>query len=237
MSSSAITSVTPTLSVMVLAGGRSSRMGKDKALLPTENGQPLLLKTVQVAQSLATEVVIVTPWPERYRDSIPDSVTFLKEPSPSDPADLELSALGLSAGPLNGFSCGWHAIASDWCLLLACDLPYLDSAIMQRWWAWLTSYLDQTSHPAKKEPAPTASLTPGPKGWEPLCGYYHRRCIPSLTQHLQSGQHSFQSWLSKISVVPYQAVPERMLFNCNTPTDWVAVNAPYSTPIPDLSEI
>lgn len=207
----------PSLSVMVLAGGRSRRMGKDKALLPMESGQSLLLKTVQIAQQLSTETVVVTPWPERYQGSIPDSVSFIKEPSPP----TSPSALPLCAGPLSGFAYGWQAISSDWCLLLACDLPYLEFVVMQHWWDWLIAYLDDT----QGHFTPMASLTPGPKGWEPLCGYYHRSCIPSLNQYLHRGQNSFQAWLSVAPVVPYRSVPSKMLFNCNTPTDWAVVSA------------
>ena len=205
---------------MVLAGGRSRRMGKDKALLPLGNGQSLLLKTIQIAQLLATEVVVVTPWPERYRDLLPASVTFIKEPSPPSNS----LAPPLCAGPLSGFAYGWQTVSSDWCLLLACDLPYLESAVLQDWWNWLTAYLNET----KNSPTPMASLTSGPKGWEPLCGYYHRRCIASLTQYLQSEQNSFQSWLSQMPIVPYPSVPKQMLFNCNKPADWAAVSTHLS---------
>lgn len=214
------------LSVMVLAGGRSRRMGQDKALLPMEDDQPLLLKTVQVAQSLTSNIVIVTPWIERYQALLPESVILLKEPpQPS-------SSTSKSAGPLSGFVYGWEAVPSAWCLLLACDMPYLEGLHLRRWWAWLQSELENPS----ASPSPMASLAPFSqavegvsrknkrKGWEPLCGYYHRRCLPSLTQHLESGQHSFQSWLSKISVVPYYSLPEQMLFNCNTPADWAVVS-------------
>ncbi|MEM8503746.1 MAG: molybdenum cofactor guanylyltransferase [Cyanobacteria bacterium P01_D01_bin.1] len=217
---SATHSVAHSLSVMVLAGGQSRRMGKDKALLPMENGQPLLLKTVQAAQSLSTNIVVVTPWPERYQPLLPEFVALVKDPLPSA---LSSSAT-LSAGPLSGFAHGWGAISSDWCLLLACDMPYLDFSHLQQWWLWLNAKLD---NPSTGLPTPMASLVPGKKssksGWEPLCGYYHRSGIPSLTQHLESGQHSFQSWLSKIPVAPYYSIPERVLFNCNTPGDWNVV--------------
>ncbi len=216
---------------MVLAGGRSRRMGKDKALLPMADGQPLLLKTVQSARSLTSNVIVVTPWPARYQALLPDTVTFVKEPLP--PATPSESAI--SAGPLSGFTYGWQAVSSDWCLLLACDLPYLDPAVMQRWWSWLQEELiskelvrKTLADQSKDSPLPMASLTSGKRGWEPLCGYYHRRCIPSLVQYLDSGQKSFQSWLSKVPILSYQSVPKRMLFNCNTPTDWVIVSPPSS---------
>ncbi len=216
---------------MILAGGRSQRMGRDKALLPMATGQPLLLRTVQVAERLAQNIVVVTPWPERYRALLSKSVILVKEPLPpaysSKPlSDGTTSDAPASAGPLSGFAYGWQAIPSSWCLLLACDLPYLDASYLQRWWGWLSALENSSSDLSPRSPLPLASLVPSKsskKGWEPLCGYYHRRCIPSLEQQLESDQKAFQSWLSKIPIAPYQAMPEQMLFNCNTPGDWAAV--------------
>ncbi len=208
-------SVSPALSAVILAGGRSRRMGQDKALLTTPSGQPLLAQTAQIAQQLTAEVVVVTPWPERYRQVVPPTVRLLPE---------DQSRGDSPRGPLSGFAQGWTQIHADWCLLLACDLPYLESAILQRWWRWLLAQTEHWQRLAEPPaPLPVASLTPGIKGWEPLCGYYHRRCLPGLLRRLASGDRSFQSWLTTVPIAAYSAVPRSMLFNCNTPSDWQAV--------------
>lgn len=187
------------LACVILAGGRSRRMGQDKALLSLPDGQLLLNRTVEVARSLTPTICVVTPWPERYQSVITSAPQWIKDTQES--------------GPLTGFSQAWPQIQADWCLLLACDLPNLDAQILQQWWAWVAAQEETAA-------SPRASLVKGAKGWEPLCGYYHRRCVPGLNQHLASGDLAFQSWLSTLAIAAYSAVPSAMLFNCNTPADW-----------------
>jgi len=62
------------LTAIVLAGGQSSRMGQDKALL-TMGKQSLLSYVCNVAQESVNWVFIVTPWVEKYR-SVIDQPSF-----------------------------------------------------------------------------------------------------------------------------------------------------------------
>ncbi|MBD0362845.1 MAG: NTP transferase domain-containing protein, partial [Coleofasciculus sp. C3-bin4] len=52
---------TVSLSAIVLAGGQSSRMGRDKALI-TLQGVPLLRQVCEVALNCASPVYVVTSW-------------------------------------------------------------------------------------------------------------------------------------------------------------------------------
>ena len=203
-------------------------MGQDKALLTLPNGQLLLQRTAQVAQQLTSDILVVTPWPERYRPILSSTVRLVKEQTAS-----EAPAAANPLGPLDGFAQGWSQVRSDWCLLLACDLPNLAPTALQQWWDWLMA-LSLAERPSAHlcsearltdaaNPQIMASLTPGTKGWEPLCGYYHRRCLPGLHRHIAGPDRSFQSWLTTIPIVAYRALPPSMLFNCNTPKDWLEV--------------
>lgn len=229
-------------SVIVLAGGYSRRMGQDKALL-VYRGQSLLARTIQVASQISDDVLLVTPWPERYQEELPDSVQYVTEQVPSTQTSIESSrslesTKRRSAGPLSGFACGWQQVCSDWCLLLACDLPYLEVLPLKRWWHWIQT---QTADnwPDDSRPCefaqPAASLvrinnaskhkhSEDQMYWQPLCGYYHRSCLVKLEQREQK-QRSFQRWLSTIPIAQYSDIPPRMLFNCNTPSDWRQVEA------------
>lgn len=223
----------PSLSAIILAGGHSRRMGQDKALLTTPGGQPLLSQTAQIAQQMTPDVTVVTAWPDRYQSILPSGVQLIREfanESANESASNALTAAP-SAGPLSGFAQGWSQVQGDWCLLLACDLPYLKAAPLSQWWRWLLA--NPSTNPLAPPPAnslappiaPMASLAPGVKGWEPLCGYYHRHCLAALQHYLQvpANAHSFQAWLTMISVEPYFHLPSQMLFNCNTPQDWATV--------------
>ncbi|MEH2312870.1 MAG: molybdenum cofactor guanylyltransferase [Nostoc sp.] len=188
------------LTAIVLAGGKSSRMGQDKALIPIQ-GVPLLQLVCGIAQSCADTVYVVTPWPERYQDLLLPGCQFIRE--------VPLSKESLAHGPLVGFSQGLAEVQTEWVLLLACDLPRLRVEVLQDW----VTRLDNVGDNA------IAALADHPKGWEPLCGFYRRRCLPQLLEFINQGGRSFQQWLRQYPVEVLPLAEPEMLFNCNTPED------------------
>ena len=180
--------------VIVLAGGQSSRMGRDKALLEIA-GKSLLQRALEVAAAIAPQVYILTAWPDRYRSTLTEESQFLVEYNPG-------------SGPLVALTQGLTEITADWILLLACDLPLLDAQIIQNWTNQLTDF-----------PPSTLAVVPYQNSrWEPLCGFYRQQSLPSLQSFIDQGGRSFQVWLNQISAIPLP-VGEResvMLLNCNT---------------------
>lgn len=185
------------LGAIVLAGGKSLRMGTDKALLAV-NGKTLLQNTCETAQACGAEpILIVTPWQQRYAAlKLPEQCEFIDEISPKS--------------PLSGFALGLSWLKTEWVLLLACDLPNLQSQTIKTWYQQLR-YLPLEA---------IAYLPKQVKGWEPLCGFYRSSCLESLQRHLQAGEHSWQSWLDRSPVMEIPNVDGEMLFNCNMPTDY-----------------
>ena len=109
------------LTAIVLAGGQSARMGKDKALIPID-GVPLIGKICNIAKACSDRVYVVTSWPERYREIIPTDCQLIPEvPIPGE---------NQPNGPLVGFTQGLNRVESDWVLLLACDLPKLRADVL-----------------------------------------------------------------------------------------------------------
>ncbi|MEH2299228.1 MAG: molybdenum cofactor guanylyltransferase [Nostoc sp.] len=188
------------LTAIVLAGGKSSRMRQDKALIPIQ-GVPLLQRVCGIAQSCADAVYVVTPWPERYQDLLLPGCQFIRE--------VPLSKESLAHGPLVGFSQGLAEVQTEWVLLLACDLPRLRVEVLQDWVTRLDSVGDNA----------IAALADHPKGWEPLCGFYRHRCLPQLLEFINGGGRSFQQWLRQYPVEVLPLAEPEMLFNCNTPQD------------------
>jgi molybdopterin-guanine dinucleotide biosynthesis protein A len=209
--------MTNDLSAIVLAGGRSSRMGRDKALIAI-NGVPLLHFVCNVAQGCVNTVYVVTPWQERYQEIVPPGCQFIREIPLAEeitdtdnlPASERQSVRASSAhGPLIGFAQGLMQVETDWVLLLACDLPRLRLEILQSW----VVELDKVNEGA------IASLTRTAKGWDPLCGFYRRHCLPGLWEYINAGGRSFQGWLNKYPIEEFFISDKGMLFNCNTPED------------------
>lgn len=186
------------VAAIVLAGGQSSRMGQDKALLDVD-GVPLLQRVYEVAAKCASIVYVITPWPERYR-SLNLPCIWL----------TEIQSHGAPHGPLVGFAQGLAQVEADWVLLLACDLPRLQADVIQAW----------IEHLAADESI-AAVLHHSEKGWEPLCGFYRRSCLPVLEQYIAEGGRSFQGWLTTQTVLALPLIASEMLFNCNTPEDLV----------------
>ncbi len=222
------------LTAIVLAGGKSSRMGQDKALIPIQ-GVPLLQQVCEIAKGCADSVYIVTPWPERYRDLLLPACEFIRElPLPqqdtgtqgqqdtenylrtSPPLGVPTSSSFPASlpslhthGPLVGFAQGLAQVQTEWVLLLACDLPRLRVEVLQEW----STTLDTVANNK------IAALAHHPKGWEPLCGFYRRRCLPQLLDFINQGGRSFQEWLRQYPVEVLPLPEPEMLFNCNTPED------------------
>jgi len=188
------------LTAIVLAGGKSGRMGKDKALIPIE-GMPLIGRICNIAKSCSDRVYVVTSWPERYREIIPKDCHLIPE--------VPIAGESQPSGPLVGFVRGLVHVESDWVLLLACDLPKLRADVLQDWVVKL----------AEVQREAIALLVQQEWGWEPLCGFYRRSCLPELTQFIQQGGRSFQQFLASQTVAELPLTDREMLFNCNRPED------------------
>lgn len=199
----------PSVSIIILAGGRSSRMGRDKATIEIDGVS--LIRRIYDAGDRAlnhslncdrASIYVVTPWIERYRSRLPPDCLFIHETRPHQ-------------GPLVGFSQGLSHINTDWVLLLACDLPYLSATAIESWLPGLADISPQSLAYLPKHPQ---------KGWEPLCGFYRRNSLTLLQDYLQTGGRSFQGWLTGCQVAELIVTNPQWLFNCNTPNDLIPNN-------------
>ncbi|MGB3201382.1 MAG: molybdenum cofactor guanylyltransferase [Nodosilinea sp.] len=193
---------------VVLAGGRSSRMGHDKALISL-GPEILIQRTCRVARAATDAVYVVTPWGDRYRPLLPDTVQFI--------AEQPLPGLGETfQGPLVALvqALTWlhHRPEGSpvWVLLLACDMPNLSAATLSTWRAEL----------AALSPTCLAYLPQRQHRWEPLCGFYRMTALGPLQQYAIASQgRSLQSWLNQHPVQPIPLGDDAILANLNTPHD------------------
>lgn len=102
------------IAAYVLAGGRSSRMGQDKALLSL-GGRPLVQHAVSKLRQLTEEVYLLGSRPELapFAPLVPD----LRE----------------GCGPLGGIEAALAHTSREWILVLPVDMPFLPTALLHGW--------------------------------------------------------------------------------------------------------
>lgn len=182
----------------VLTGGQSRRMGRDKALLPVA-GQLMVVRTAKLLRPLAAQVALVGE-PERYGHLglpvLPDCQS--------------------GRGPLAGIVTALRATESDWNLIVACDLPYLETG-------FLRFLLEQVALTPDSE----AVVPQTDDGWQPLCGAYHRRCLPAFEKVLAEGNPKIVRAFEQLRVravgaeeLRRFAFSPRMFKNMNTLEDY-----------------
>ena len=186
-----------TLSAAILAGGRSSRMGRNKALLRL-NGRTLIEHVVQAARSVTDNIFLVT--------NQPDDFAFLQRPMYPD--------IIPNLGPIGGILTALHHCKTQHCLILACDLPFITpdalEALVRR-----TRAHDRG-----------AVLDVG-RGPEPLCGIYPAAALAEVQARIDSGELKLQKLLDRlgVNVVDWHRDRDRVLFNVNTQDDFKAAEA------------
>ena len=102
------------VSGVILAGGKSSRYGQNKALVDI-NGMPLIKRVLGVMENLFPSIILIT--------NTPDAYAFLNLPM------FEDRIKGL--GPLGGIFTGLNVISEKAGFFVACDMPFLNSDLIR----------------------------------------------------------------------------------------------------------
>lgn len=186
-----------TISVIVLAGGASRRMGANKALLPVSDQETLVSRVVANLAVLSDDIVLVSNTPELYAD-LPVRHT----------ADQFVGA-----GPLAGLHAGLQAVQRRWAFIAACDMPLIDHRLV-RYMVLLTEGYDAV--------APRID-----QAIEPLHALYSQDCLPAIEARLKDGQRRMISFYPDVRVrymesreVAIFDREGRSFANANTPEDW-----------------
>lgn len=186
----------------VLAGGESSRMGRDKSVMGL-NGVPLVVGAVRLAGSIAPGAAVIGA-PERLAGL---GLTVIPDDYPG-------------VGPLGGIATALRATGAPWNLILACDLPYLTEP-------WL-DYLVQRAVVSRLD----VVLPMNDRGAEPLCAMYHKRCEPRIRAAIERGTRKVTDGLSGLRIetiapAEWKAFDsDDLLFkNMNSPEDYEEATA------------
>lgn len=107
------TPATP-ISAVILAGGRSTRLGQDKAFLKV-NGQSLVERIIDRLAQLSEEIIIVTNDVDRYEHL---EATVVTDVVPGKAA-------------LGGLHSGLQSASNPHSLVVACDMPFLNLSLLR----------------------------------------------------------------------------------------------------------
>jgi molybdopterin-guanine dinucleotide biosynthesis protein A len=174
----------------VLVGGASSRMGRDKALLPL--GEQTMAQRVAAAVQEAAGSVTLVGDPQRYGG--------LGYAVIADPVS--------GFGPVAGIAAAVNA-GAEWNLVVACDMPAVTAD-------FLRALLD-TARASECDCILPVGPSGRP---EPLCAVYHRRCLAPLQQALRNQVHKVMLALSGARVQKFPVGAEQYLANLNTPDEF-----------------
>jgi molybdopterin-guanine dinucleotide biosynthesis protein A len=191
----------------VLTGGRSSRMGRDKALLPIPRSSAAGSSLPASASSLVERTA------EWVREAAA-SVTLIGMPQRYAHLGLPVVAdLVPDCGPIGGLYTALNITPADWNLIVACDMPALTADFLCRLLA------------AARQ-SPSLCLVPETaSGLHPLCAVYHRRALPAVRSAIDHKRFKMHDLLKSLAAVSWPVADPLPLCNVNTPLEWEAQGA------------
>ena len=178
------------LPCVLFAGGKSSRMGEDKALLPFGGYDTLSEFQYRRLQKIFPKVYISTKNPDKF----------------PFPADFIVDRSDVFA-PTAGFVAVYDALHVERFFVLGVDMPFVDGNVID------------TLLQADKR-ANDATLALNHNGVESLCGIYHRSLQPHFEAMFKEGQHKLRKLLDEVDTVLVPFEKEEAFFNLNKPSEY-----------------
>lgn len=182
------------VSAILLAGGKSSRLGTDKAKVKL-NGESVMIGAIAEKLSEVSDDIVVSSNSRRY-DDITVPVRWVADVKPG-------------AGSLMGLYSGLLAVKHDYAIAVACDMPFINIELLKYMMSLPRDY---------------DALLPriGDKT-EQLHSIYSKSCLPEMERFLESGRLKITAFLGEINVkfVPEDIInkydPQHLaFFNVNT---------------------
>jgi molybdopterin-guanine dinucleotide biosynthesis protein A len=189
---------------IVVCGGRSRRMGTDKARLALDGGVTFLGRAIDLARATCGEVVLACgPTPRHGELGLPLALDEVPD-----------------GGPLAGIAAGLAAVAAERAVVLPLDMPRL-----------VPGLVEALQERALRDGLDACFLR-GQERLEPLCAVYSRRALPAMQRALAAGERRVVAFLeprhggdelcvgelSLCEALPGGADPA-CLENVNTPRD------------------
>ncbi|MBI4790227.1 MAG: molybdenum cofactor guanylyltransferase [Chloroflexi bacterium] len=202
------------VSAVILAGGKSRRMGRDKSFIEFE-GRPLIARVIERVSALSDDVIVVTNDAPAYE---PFGTRLVADVYPGK-------------GSLGGVYSGLLAARHDRVFAVACDMPFLNLDLM-RYMIALASEFDVVI-PRAKDPSGKAKRSTRPHPFlakeidlHPTHAVYAKSCLASIQARLLADDLRIIGILESVSVRVVEEIeidlfdPKHLsFFNMNTPHD------------------
>jgi molybdopterin-guanine dinucleotide biosynthesis protein A len=183
---------------IILAGGKSSRLGRSKALQVIE-GKSLIQWVIDHLTILSTEIIIATAYGEAIPCSSSVRIKMIADIYPGK-------------GPLAGIYSGLTASSSSRAIVVGCDTPFLSVSLLE-YMTHICSTFDVIV-PRIKDKV------------EPLCAVYSKNCLASVQELLEHNKLDINRLFSMVKVryIEEDEInnfdPEHLsFFNINSQTD------------------
>jgi molybdopterin-guanine dinucleotide biosynthesis protein A len=186
------------VTAFVLAGGKSARMGSDKAFVQL-NGRTLLERALETARAVTPEVIVVGERNKfsRYASAVDDVFR--------------------DRGPLGGIHAALAVTATDLNLILALDLPFIEPKFLK--------YLFTRALEVRQTDALVVLPNAG-GGWQPLCAIYRKEFGRFAEEALKRGENKIDRIFPGIRVLAIEEAEivkagfsVGMFRNLNTPEE------------------
>ncbi len=184
---------------IILAGGKSSRMGCNKALLKLK-GKPIITHLSDLLLAVCRDVTIVLS-PDETNEIVPvvsRHVRFVHD-------------IYRNQGPLAGIHAGLHSIIEPYGFVMACDMPLFSFTLFEQ----------MRKHLANQD----AVLCQG----QPFHAFYHKRAATAAETCLQNRQQKLSRFLEMLDTTYVATEETDCFTNLNTPEDYQDLLAKWNS--------
>ena len=183
-----------TIPCILFAGGKSSRMGEDKAFLPFAEYDSLIKYQVERLKEIFEHVYVSAKDQYKYNDI--DTIVI------EDVLYSDISA------PTTGFINIFRQLKEENSFfVLSVDTPFVNKIIIDK--------LSETNNGNYD-----AIIIRTPSGIHPLCGIYTRVLEEPMKKMIEKGDHKLMKLLKKSNVFYIDVEDEDLLLNLNTPDEY-----------------
>ncbi len=182
---------------VILAGGKSKRMGKNKELLNINNRRLVEMQISKLKRDFE-KIIVITNYPQYYHGL--DCETF--------------TDIIKNKGPIGGIYAGLVNSSSLYTYFLACDMPVVNRNYIK--------FLKNTLKAKKKK----ACITLLGDWIEPFNAFYSKEMIDDIKNYIENGGYSIHQLVKKLDIILIEEKTSRkfsptwdMFINFNTKED------------------